>query len=55
MNNMITLLLAAWGLTLGILIVWLVKYQIQERRKKKDNRNRSMIKKPMTTLMPKRA
>ena len=38
MNNMIILLLAAWGLTLGILIVWLVKYQIQERRKKKDNR-----------------
>jgi hypothetical protein len=38
MNNMITLLLTGWGLTVLILLSWIIKFKLMKRTKKKDNR-----------------
>ncbi len=38
MNNMITLLLTGWGLTVLILLAWIIKFKLMKRTKKKDNR-----------------
>jgi hypothetical protein len=39
MNNMITLLLTGWGLTVLILLAWIIKFKLKNpTKKKKDNR-----------------